>query len=111
MNPPNNNLIGIPTVDGMEYIDVHKIIQCEGLQACTRVITTDRPNIISSYCIGKFLKLLQPFGFYSPHKSYIINLRHVKRYGKEGIITLTDKHHVPVSRRRKTEFLGLIPHI
>ena len=104
-------LVGVPTIEGFEYLQVADIIQCEGLQKCTRVITTERKDIVSSYNIGEFIKLLVPYGFFSPHKSYLINLRHVKKYCKEGTIYLTNGHHVPVSRRRKAAFLSQIPHL
>lgn len=106
-----NNLIGIPTISGMEYYHTHQIIKCEGLLKCTKVSLLGQSTIVSSYNIGEFIKLLTPFGFYAPHKSHLINLQHVKKYLKEGTIILTDNNTVPVSRRRKAEFLTLIPHV
>lgn len=106
-----NSLIGIPTISGMEYFYTHQIIKCEGLLKCTKVSLSDKGNIVSSYNIGEFIKLLTPFGFYAPHKSHLINLHHVKKYLKEGTIILSDKHTAPVARRRKAEFLTLIPHL
>ena len=100
--------IGIPTIDGIEYLDTSDIIRCEGLQKCTRIITRERSDIISAYNIGEFRKLLHPFGFFAPHKSHLINLRYVYKYHKEGTIIMKDKSYVPVARRRKAEFLGLI---
>lgn len=111
-NKTNNNqcsLIGIPTMDGLEYFHVDDIILCEGLQKLTRIITINRTNIISSYHIGKFIHLLQPMGFFSPHKSYLINLAHLKRYCKDGMVFLTNKHKVPVARRRRADFIKQIP--
>ena len=106
-----SSLIGIPTIDGLEYFHVNDIILCEGLQKLTRIITKNRTNIISSYHIGKFIKLLTPMGFFSPHKSYLINLSHLKRYCKEGMVFLTNKHKVPVSRRRRADFIRQVPSV
>ena len=103
--------IGIPTMEGFEFISVKDIIRCEGYQKCTRVITDQKTNIVSSYNIGEFRKLLESYGFFAPHKSHLINLKKVRRYNKEGTITMLDNSFVPVSRRRKNEFLMSLPHL
>ena len=100
-----NNLIGIPTIDGLEFVPINEIIRCEGLQKCTRVITTQKTDIVSSYNIGEFIKLLSPFGFYAPHKSHLINLKKINRYKRCGTIFMMDNSFVPVARRRRGEFL------
>ncbi len=107
-NPHSNNLIGVPTMEGYEFIPANKIIRCEGLQKCTRVVTIDRSDIVSSYHLGIFKKLLQPFGFFLPHKSFLINLSLIKKFHKEGTITMVDDSHVPLARRKRTEFLGMV---
>jgi len=104
LNPPGN-LIGIPTIEGYDFIKIDEIIRCEGLQNCTRIITKTRTDIISSYTIGKFISMLEPFGFFSPHKSHLVNLSKVKKYHKEGTILLSDNSAIPVSKRRKSKFL------
>ncbi|MEM6964417.1 MAG: response regulator transcription factor [Bacteroidota bacterium] len=104
-------LIGIPTMDGYEFIVIKDIVRCEGLQKCTRVITKGRSDIISSYNIGEFKKKLEDYGFFSPHKSHLISLSKVRKYHKEGTITLSDQSKVPVSRRRKTDFLNQLYHL
>ncbi len=107
---PGLELIGIPTIEGYEFIKIEDIVRCEGLQKCTRVVTISRSDIISSYNIGVFRGKLEPFGFFSPHKSHLINLGKVQKYFKEGTITLSDNSTVPVARRKKTKFLALLPH-
>ena len=106
-----NLLIGIPTLDGFDFLFVDEIIRCEGLQKCTRVVTTTKTDIISSYNIGEFRKLLEPYYFFSPHKSHLINLNFVKKYKREGSILLRDNSYVPISKRKKTEFLEVVIHL
>ena len=103
-----DNIIGIPTMEGFEFISIDEIIRCEGYQRCTRIITPDRSDIISSYHIGVFRKRLSSRSFYSTHKSHLINLRHIRSYHKEGTIRMSDGACVPVSKRRKGEFLNLL---
>lgn len=100
--------IGIPTHEGYEFIPINKIICCSGLQKYTDVISGGNKRIVSSYNIGEFRKMLQPYGFFAPHKSFLINLSRVVHYHKEGTLTMMDGHHIPLARRRKDSFLKTI---
>jgi two-component system, LytTR family, response regulator len=108
---PHTRLVGIPTMEGMEFLYAHEIIRCEGLQKCTRVISTRKHNIVSAYNIGEFRKLLEEYGFFSCHKSHLINLMHVNRYTREGFVFLTDNAAVPLARRKRLEFLANLKHL
>lgn len=105
---PPGDLIGMPTLEGYEFIPIHEIFRLESFQNCTRIITKKRKDIISSYNIGEFKKRLEPFYFFSPHKSHLINLIHIKKYYKEGTIQMSDDSYVPVSKRRKSQFLRIM---
>lgn len=107
----NEEVVGIPTLEGFEFIPIKDIIRCEGLQKCTRVITKDKTDIVSSYNLGKFRKLLEPYGFFSPHKSHFINLSYIRKYHREGSLTMIDGSYVPVAKRKKREFLNQIKHL
>lgn len=102
--------IGIPTIEGFSFFKVSEIIRCEGLQKCTRIITTTQSDIISSYNIGEFRKLLEPYGFFTTHRSHLINMAYVRQYRREGSIVLKDNSKIPVSKRRKSAFLDQILH-
>jgi two-component system LytT family response regulator len=106
-----DDVIGIPTIEGFDFIMVKEIIRCEGLQKCTRVITIKRTDIISSYNLGEFRKLLEPYGFYSPHKSHLINLNHILKYQREGNVLMTNNSYVPIAKGKRGEFLNRVNHI
>jgi two-component system, LytTR family, response regulator len=108
---PHTKLIGIPTMEGIEFFYAHEIVRCEGLQKCTRIIVTGRKNMVSAYNIGEFKKLLEEYGFFSCHKSHLINLMHVNKYTKEGFVFLTDHEAVPLARRKRQEFLLQLKHL
>lgn len=103
-----DNIIGIPTIDGFDFLLIEDIIRCEGFQRCTRIINADGSKILSSYPIGVFKKRLESSHFYATHKSHLINLNHIRKYLKEGTIKMTDNSFVPVSKRRKAEFIKLM---
>lgn len=106
----NNEIIGIPTLEGFEFIHVDDIIRCEGLQKCTRIITNEKSDMISSYNLGEFRKILEPHGFFSPHKSHLVNLKYIKKYNREGSIIMCDGSYAPVSKRKKKDFLDQFTH-
>lgn len=101
-------LICIPTIEGADFLFPKEIIRCEGLQKCTRIVSTERSDIISSYHIGVFRELLDGLGFVQPHKSHLVNMKHIRKYLREGTLYMSDGSTVPVSRRRKCDlFNGL----
>jgi two-component system LytT family response regulator len=108
--PGKNHILGIPTLEGFEFLRIDEIIRCEGLQKCTRIITTNKTDLISSYNLGEFRKLLEPFGFFSPHKSHLINLKYIHKYNREGSIIMHNGSDVPVAKRRKKDFLDQFTH-
>lgn len=105
LSTANDKKIGIPTMYGLEFVALSRIIRCEGLQKCTKVVVENGKNIVSSYNIGEFLKLLEPYGFFATHKSHLINLSKIQKYLKEGTIYMDDESTVPLARRRKQIFL------
>ncbi len=107
--PPR--LIGIPTIKGMDFFPVEDIIRCEGFNRCTRIFTKGHPALVSAYNLGEFVRLLRPYSFFSPHRSHLINLRHVKSYNREGTIVMGDNSSVPVSRQKKAAFLDTMVHV
>ncbi|MEZ5039701.1 MAG: LytTR family transcriptional regulator DNA-binding domain-containing protein [Saprospiraceae bacterium] len=111
INKPSLIQVGIPSSDGLDFVPINEIIRCESLTNCTRVITiSSHRSIISSYNIGEFKKLLEGSGFYCPHKSHLINLLHIYKYKREGIILMKgdEKAVIPVSRNKRSEFMNLI---
>jgi len=109
INPGSqSNRIGIPTTDGLEFVSIQEIIRCEGVQRATKVVFEARKNLVSAYNLGEFKRMLEEYGFYSVHKSHLVNLDHVIRYDKEGFVHMTDKSNVPVARRKRQEFMQFL---
>jgi len=103
--------IGIPTQEGLEFVKLNEIVRCEANLRFTQVALTDGSKIDSSYNLGSFHKLLANYGFFLCHKSHLINLQEVLKYDKDGVLIMTDGNMVPLSRRKKAEFLSLIEKI
>lgn len=102
--------IGIPDDNGIRYININDIIYCETFNRYTKVVTTDG-EIISSYNIGKYQETLTNDFFYQIHRSFIINLNHVKRYDTTGAVIMTMGTEIPISKKHKDEFLQMFNRI
>ena len=112
LNPDvSKKKIGIPTEEGLDFVSFEEIIRCEGFAKYTKVILKSGKVLLSSYNIGEFRRLLENYNFYACHKSHLINLLHIKKYMKEGSILMEDDSYVPVSKRRKAEFLKVLTRI
>lgn len=100
--------IAIPCCKSYDFELVKNIVRCEGLQNYTRIFLSSGEMLISSSNIGVYKKCLKDFGFFCCHKSHVINVNHIKKFFKEGYIEMVDTSSVPLSRRRKGDFLKQI---
>ena len=108
-NPGNQqNKICIPCMNDLKFITISNIIRCEGINKMTRIIIQGQKDLISSYNIGNYHKMLEPYGFFVTHKSHLVNLSFIKKYQKDGMIILEDGSSVPIARRRRKQFLDSI---
>ena len=97
--------IAIPGSQSYDFIYVKDIIRCEGEQKYTYIHTVKGSSILSSYNIGVYKEMLSNYSFFSTHKSHLINIEHIEKYLPEGVVVMSDESNVPVSRRKKDEFL------
>lgn len=103
-----NVKVAIPGASAFDFVELKDIVHCEGWQKYTKVHLSDGSTIVSSYNLGIFKDMLIPYGFFSTHKSHLINRNHVVKYLKEGELVMSNGTEVPVARRRKEEFLNTI---
>lgn len=92
--------IGIPDDNGIQYVNVNDIMYCETYNRYTKVVTVGG-DIISSYNIGKYSDTLTQDFFCQLHRSFIVNINHIKRYDSSGIVTMNNGVEIPVSRNKK----------
>jgi len=97
----------IPTQEGLEFVEINKILHCEGTDGYTKIHFQNRKSMLSSNSIGHFNKMLSGQDFYLVHKSHLINLNHIDKYLNEGYV-IVGAHKIPVSRNRRNDFLSLL---
>ena len=98
--------VGIYNNKGIDYVDVKDIIYFESINQYTKVVTLET-EFISSYHLGKFNNITDNYPFYKVHRSYVINLNYILRYETTGIVILSNKKEIPVSRNLRNDFLKI----
>ncbi len=110
MRGPFPTKITLTTMDNMEFIKVADIIRIEANGSYCKVFFNGENTIMVSKSMKEFQDILEPETFFRSHNSHIININHVKRFWFRdgGYLELDDNSHVPISRRKKEEFLRII---
>ena len=106
------NRIAIPVQSGYQLIPVDQILFCHSQKEYTFINHISGESICSSLNLGEYEDLLQDYDFFRVHHSYMVNRQYIQHYnrGEGGEIILTNKQVIPVSRRRKDEFLSWLTH-
>jgi two-component system LytT family response regulator len=105
-----NKKIILKTTENIYLLDLNNIVSCESDNNYTNVYTTNGEKILVSKTLKEYDNLLAGCGFYRVHKSYLINLVHIKRFEKQdgGYIILTNDLKIPVASRKREEMLELL---
>ena len=101
--------IVVKTLENIYLVDMQDITHCESDGCYTVVHLAGEEQVMISKNLGEFEEMLGESGFYRVHKSYLINLMHIKRFEKHegGFIILSDSHKVPVASRKREELLEM----
>jgi two-component system, LytTR family, response regulator LytT len=102
-NTPSAPKLAIETENGIIYLPPKEIyfIEKQGREA---VIHTEKEKIEANFTLNQLIEKLEPFSFFRTHKSYLVNLEHVKELrtwfnGSYNIIMRDAmQSEVPVSR-------------
>lgn len=100
--------IAIPSAKGLDFVKIQDIIRCEGTQGYTVLHLKNEEQLVSSYSIGYFYKMLEHLDFFLIHKSHLINMNFLTKYDRSGYVELNNNCNIPVARNRREEFLERI---
>lgn len=112
----NNKKIGLPTQNGINFVPIKEIIICkaEGNYSLIYLAGKKHQEIVSR-TLKEFEDMLREFNFFRVHRSYLVNLDHIREYsrtnqspeydGDGGSISMNNNLHVPVSRDRRKYLL------
>lgn len=104
--------ICISSLKGFQVVDLKDILYCEASGNYTNFYFESSNMICTARGIHEYEELLADSGFIRIHKSFLVNMLHVKEYlrGEGGAVVLSNKKELEVSRRKKDEFLKKMKH-
>ncbi len=102
--------IVINTSDGHYVFSINELIRFEAERNYTNVFIEKEKPLLIAKTLKYFEDLLKGQGFERIHQSYLVNIKHIKKYSPRegGYLVMTDGSHVPVAQRKKTELLALL---
>ncbi|MCC6722115.1 MAG: response regulator transcription factor [Bacteroidia bacterium] len=109
----NIHRIALADINGLEIIDIDKIIYCLADKNYTTFFLTDNRKIVVSRNIGEYAKLLNHSKFFRIHQSSIVNLFHVTKItkGTNGSVIMSNGTELKISRANKNDFFESIQKI
>jgi two-component system, LytTR family, response regulator len=106
-------VIGLPTMEGLEMVEIDSIISCSSEGNYTHFILRDNRKLTASRTLKDVEELLSEFSFVRVHHSFLVNINEIRRYikGEGGYLVMSDGATIDVSRTRKELLLQkLRPH-
>jgi two-component system, LytTR family, response regulator len=104
---PADMRLCIPSLKGFMIVKLEEIIYCEAERSYTIFHLVNGKAITVSKPLVDYDHLLSNAEFFRIHKSFLINMLHVKEYqrGEGGTVVMSNGAGIEVSRRRKEVFL------
>lgn len=109
--PKNLQKLVLKTTDRIYSVNVQDIVHCESDKNYTTFHFINAPQLVVSTNLKEYDTLLTPHHFFRTHKSHLINMAYFDHFVKsEGgnTIVMKDKTNIPLSVRKKDEFLVLL---
>ena len=100
--------IALPTGRGIDFVEADEILYCNAESNYTHVVLTGNKKYTLSKTLKDVEEMLEHLDFFRIHQSHLINFKHLQRYVRDdgGFVVMQDGAHIPISKRRKEEFLS-----
>lgn len=110
---PSEMRLCLPTLKGFMILKLDDIVYCEAERSYTVFHLEDKKTVTVSKPLLEYENILDDTHFFRVHKSFLINLRHVREYqrGEGGLVIMSNGAEIEVSRRKKEQFLLRIKEI
>jgi two-component system LytT family response regulator len=110
---PSEMRLCLPTLKGFIILKLDDIIYCEAERSYTVFHLAEKKPVTVSKPLLEYENILDDTSFFRIHKSFLINLKHVKEYqrGEGGTVIMSNNAEIEVSRRKKEQFMLKIKEI
>lgn len=113
----SEKLLGLTTQNGISFVRLKDILYCKAEGNYTLIFSAQgKTKEIVTKTLKEFEALLTDHHFFRVHRSYLINLKHIKAYnrshqtesydGDGGCVVLENDIKIPVSRDRRKYLLN-----
>jgi two-component system LytT family response regulator len=112
--PKNLQKLILKTADRIYSVNIQDIVVCESDKNYTTFDFVNAPKLVVSTNLKEYETLLVPHNFFRPHKSHLINMAyfdHFIRTDGGNKIVMKNKQTIPLSVRKKDDFLILLDHL
>ncbi|SCY76342.1 LytR/AlgR family response regulator transcription factor [Flavobacterium caeni] len=112
--PKNLQKLVLKTADRIYSVNIQDIVHCESDKNYTTFHFVNAPQLVVSTNLKEYETMLVPFQFFRTHQSHLINMAYFDHFVKaEGgnRIVMKNAHVVPLSVRKKEEFLILLENL
>lgn len=102
--------IALTTQYGTVFIEESVFLYARAAGSYCEVHTIDGRTIVLSKPLGDFEEMTRTCNFFRSHKSFIVNIDHISELIKkdEYVIVLKNKLRIPLSIRKRDDFLARI---
>lgn len=106
----NFRKLAIPAKNGFVFEEISSLIYFKAEGSYTNVYVKGKDPILVSKPLKHYTDMLEPEGFYKPHRSYLINLNQVREFCRTdgGYLVMENGDMVVVAERKKEELLGIL---
>ena len=110
---PQEMRLCLPTTKGFMVLKLDEIIYCEAERSYTIFHLEGDRKVTVSKPLLEYDQMLKDTFFMRIHKSFLINLHHVKEYhrGEGGMVIMSNQHPIEVSRRKKELFMDKVKEV
>ncbi len=100
--------IALPSMEGLQMIDINSIISCASESNYTIFFLKNRKKITVSRPLKEMEEMLDEYSFLRVHNSHLINLNEIDKYvkGEGGYLVMSDGSTIDVSRSKKEMLLN-----
>lgn len=100
--------IVLPTVEGLEFIQVKNIVRCESDSNYCRIILDSGRTVYLAKTLKEIESLLVDHAFHRVHHSHLIAEQYILKYSNAdgGYIEMKNGDIIPLSRSKKNDFLN-----
>lgn len=112
--PKNLQKLVLKTADKIYSVNIQDIVNCESDKNYTTFNLINAPKLIVSTNLKEYETLLTPYNFFRTHQSHLINMAYFDHFVKSdggNKVVMKNKTAIPLSVRKKEEFLILLENL